>query len=120
MASALIAVTATKPKPENLLLNLLCNVVVPGAVLVWLSKDHLLGPLWATIVALAFPLGYGVYDLARRKKTNFLSIFGIFSVLASGGLMIAKLGGLWFAVKDAIMPTMLGLTVLASLKSKSP
>jgi hypothetical protein len=113
-------VTPEKPKPENLVLNLICNLVLPTIVLIWFSKDRFLGPLWGLIVALIFPVGYGVYDLATRKKTNFLSILGFVSVLASGSLALAKVGGMWFAIKDAVLPTVLGLTVLASLKSKSP
>jgi hypothetical protein len=112
--------TPEKPKPENLLLNLICNLVLPTTVLIWFSKDQFLGPLWGLIVALIFPVGYGIYDLATRKKTNFLSVLGFLSVLASGSLALAKVGGIWFAIKDAVLPTVLGLTVLASLKSKSP
>jgi hypothetical protein len=111
---------AAKTKPENLLLNLVCNLVVPTTVLIWFSKERFLGPVWGLLVALVFPLGYGLYDLATRKKTNFLSILGFLSVLASGGLALAKVGGIWFAIKDAVLPTVLGLTVLASLKSKTP
>ena len=113
-------VNPTRPKPENVLLNLVCNLIVPTFVLIWLSKDRFLGPLWGLIVALAFPLGYGSYDLATRKKTNFLSVLGFVSVLLSGGLALAKVGGIWFAVKDAALPTLIGLTVLASLRSKTP
>jgi hypothetical protein len=114
------AVTLTKPKPENLVLNLICNLLVPTSVLIWFSKDQYLGPVWGLIVALVFPLGYGIYDLATRKKTNFLSVLGFLSVLASGGLALGQFGGIWFAVKDAVLPTVLGFTVLASLRSKSP
>lgn len=113
-------VNSTRPKPENVLLNLVCNLVVPSFVLIWLSKDHLLGPVWGLIVALAFPLGYGSYDLATRKKTNFLSVVGFISVLLSGSLTLLKVGAIWFAVKDAVLPTLIGLTVLASLRSKTP
>lgn len=112
--------SAPAHKPENMLLNLVCNIVVPTVVLIWLSKDHLLGPLWGLIIALLFPLGYGIYDLATRKKTNFLSILGFISVLVSGSLALLKVGGFWFAVKDAAMPTLIGLTVLVSLRSKTP
>jgi hypothetical protein len=114
------AVTPEKPKPENLILNLICNLVIPTTVLIWFSKDRFLGPLWGLIVALIFPVGYGLFDFATRKKTNFLSILGFVSVLASGSLALAKVGGIWFAIKDAVLPTVLGLTVLASLRSKSP
>jgi hypothetical protein len=113
-------VTPAKPKPENLLLNFACNLVVPSVVLIWLSKDQYLGPLWGLLIALIFPLGYGIYDLAVRRKTNFLSVLGVVSVLASGSMALLKVGGMGFAIKDAVLPTMLGLTVLLSLKSKSP
>lgn len=109
-----------KSKPENLALNLACNLVIPTVILIWLSKDRFLGPLWGLIIALIFPISYGVYDFATRKRTNFISILGFVSVLLSGGLTLAKVGGFWFAVKDAALPALIGLTVLASLRSKTP
>jgi hypothetical protein len=84
------------------------------------STDEWLGPLRGLIVALIFPVSYGVYDLITRKKTNFLSILGFVSVLLSGGLALAKVGGMWFAVKEALLPTLIGLSVLLSLRSKTP
>ena len=114
----------TQPKPpakkENPLINLVCNIVVPTLVLMKFSSERWLGPLYGLIVALAFPIGYGIYDLARRKKTNFLSILGFVSVLLSGGLALIKVGGIWFAVKDALLPTLIGVAVLASLRTKKP
>jgi hypothetical protein len=65
--------SSPQAKPENMLLNLVCNIVVPTVVLTNLSAEKRLGPLWALIVAIAFPVAYGVYDLATRKKTNVLS-----------------------------------------------
>jgi hypothetical protein len=109
-----------KTKPENLLLNLACNLVIPTVILIWLSKDKFLGPLWGLIIALIFPISYGLHDFATRKRTNFISILGFFSVLLSGGLTLAKVGGFWFAVKDAALPALIGCTVLASLRSKTP
>jgi hypothetical protein len=108
------------PKKENPLINLLCNIVVPTIVLMRFSTERWLGPLWGLLVALAFPLSYGVYDLLRRKKTNLLSVLGLVSVLLSGGLALLKVGGMWFAVKDAVLPTVIGVAVLASLRSKHP
>jgi hypothetical protein len=84
------------------------------------STDKWLGPLWGLIVALIFPIGYGIYDLATRKKTNFLSILGFISVLLSGGLALAKIGSMGFAIKDALLPTVIGLAVLLSLRTKTP
>lgn len=111
---------STPPKQENLIINLVCNLVVPTVVLMKFSTDRWLGPMWGMIAALILPVGYGVYDLITRKKTNFLSILGTVSVLVSGSLALAKVGGMWFAVKDAILPTLIGISVLASLRTKRP
>ena len=114
--------TATTPthKPENLFLNLICNIVLPTVVLMKFSTDRWLGPLWGLVVALIFPISYGVYDLIKRKKTNFLSVLGFISVLLSGGMGLMKANGFWFAVKDAVLPTCIGALVLATLRSKRP
>src|SRR5687767_2883672 len=37
---------AAQPRQENLWLNLLCNAVVPGFLLSYLSKEQRLGPVW--------------------------------------------------------------------------
>ena len=108
------------PKPENLLLNLLCNIAVPTVVLMKFSTERWLGPLWGLVIALSFPISYGLYDLAKRKKTNFLSVLGFVSVLLSGSMGLMKANGFWFAVKDAVLPTCIGAMVLATLRSKSP
>jgi len=108
------------PKPENLLLNLVCNIALPTLVLMKFSTERWLGPLWGLVVALAFPISYGVYDLIKRKKTNFLSVLGFVSVLLSGGMGLLKADGFWFAVKDAVLPTCIGAMVLATLRSKRP
>jgi hypothetical protein len=113
-------VTATRPKAENLLLNLVCNVAVPTAILSWMSGDRWLGPKWGLLVALAFPVGYGLHDFVVRRRWNFISIIGFASVLMSGGFGLMKVGGLWFAVKDAAIPTVIGLAVLASARAKTP
>lgn len=112
--------SSPSPKRENLFLNLTCNLIVPTFALIQLSKDKWLGPLWGLIVALIPPVAYGIYDLITRRKTNFLSVLGFTSVLLSGSFALMRLGGMWFAVKDATLPTLVGLTLLASLRSKAP
>lgn len=110
---------ATPPPKENILLNLACNVVAPALMLTkggkWLGLD----PKPALLVALAFPLAYGLYDLARRRHFNVLSALGFSSTLATGGLSLLKLDPFWFAVKEAIVPTLIGLAVLLSRHSKA-
>ena len=67
-----------------------------------------------------FPLGYGIHDFAKRRRFNFISIVGFTSVLFSGGFTLMKLDGFWFAVKDAVFPTLIGIAVLASMRAKEP
>lgn len=112
--------SAKAPPRENLLLNLACNVAAPTLILLKLSKAEYLGPKWGLIVALGFPLSYGLFDLVRRKTFNFLSALGFVSTLATGGLGLMKLQPLWFAVKEAAVPTLIGLTVLVSQWCKRP
>jgi hypothetical protein len=71
-------------------------------------------------VALAFPFGYGVVDVIRRRKTNFFSIVGVLSVLLTGGLNQLKADVFWFAVKEAAVPTLFGVAVVWSGRTKRP
>jgi hypothetical protein len=72
------------------------------------------------VAALVFPVSYGLYDFARRRRFNFISAVGFASVLVSGGFGLMKLDGFWFAVKDAAIPTLIGVAVLASMRAKEP
>lgn len=107
-------------KQENLLLNLVFNLVLPTVVLTKFSADKWLGPVWGLVVALAFPISYGLWDFFRRRRTNFISVLGFASVLIGGGLGLLRVGGIWFAVKEAAVPTLVGIAVLLSLRTKKP
>ncbi|RFC51193.1 MAG: hypothetical protein DUW69_000236 [Verrucomicrobia bacterium] len=107
-------------KPENLLINLAFNVAIPAVLMAQLSKENRLGPVWGLVVALLFPLGYGLYDFIARRKTNVLSVLGTVGVLVSGLFGILKLGGFWFAVKDAAIPSLIGVALLATMRSREP
>lgn len=107
-------------KKENILLNLVFNIALPSLVLSKLSTPDRLGPVWGLLVALAFPLGYGAWDYIQRRKTNFISIIGLVSVLLTGGLGLLHVSGFVFALKEAAVPAIIGLAVLVSLKTKTP
>ena len=109
-----------QPKRENLLVNLLCNVALPAVIIAQLSKENRLGPAWGLVVALAFPVGYGIYDFIVRKKTNLLSVLGFVGVLLSGVLGLLKLDGRWFAIKDAAIPTLIGAILLLTMRTREP
>lgn len=108
------------PKRENLLLNLACNIAAPALILSKLSTEERLGPVLGLVVALIFPLGYGVWDAISRRKFNFIAGIGFASTLLTGGFGLAKLDGIWFAVKEASVPLAIALMVMLSMKSKRP
>lgn len=111
---------SSPPKRENLLLNLACNLALPVFILSKLSTPERLGPVGGLLTALAFPLGYGVWDFVQRRQANFVSIIGFASVLLTGGLGLMHIGGFGFAIKEAAVPTVIGIAVLVSLKTKRP
>jgi len=115
------ASTAVPPaKPENLLVSVVCNIVLPALILGKLSTPARLGPAGALVAALLFPLGYGTYDFIRRRKANFIAVISFAGVLLTGSLGLLKLDGFWFAVKDAAISSLIGVAVVASLRSREP
>jgi hypothetical protein len=115
--------TANAPQPrrqENLLLNILFNIAIPTVVLSFLSKENRLGPALGLAVAIAFPVAYAVWDYIVRRKMNAVSVIGFASILLTGGLGVLKADGFWFAVKDAVIPLVIGVMILATLRSKRP
>ena len=82
----------------------------------WLGLD----PKEGLILALAFPLSYGIYDFAARRKYNFFSILGFISILITGGVGLLRIDKDWIAVKEAAVPSLFGLAVLVTLKTPRP
>lgn len=115
-----LPVSAPARKKENLLINLLFNIAIPALVLSKLSSPERLGPVIGLVVALSFPVGYGVWDFLERRQTNFVSILGFASVLLTGGLGLLQVNAFWIAVKEAAVPSVIGLAVLLTLKTKRP
>ncbi|EIK44952.1 hypothetical protein O59_001626 [Cellvibrio sp. BR] len=109
-----------KQKKESFFANLLMNIVIPTLILTKLSDAEYLGPTWALIIALAFPLSYGLRDFVANKKINVFSALGIVSVLLTGGLSLLQLDPEYFAIKEAAIPGILGIVTLISIKTRYP
>lgn len=123
-------------------MNILINVLIPVLALSYLSKDPVIqemlgkevkpwhiGPLKALFVALAFPICYGVWFFVKTKKMNFFSGLGLFSVLLTGGLTlflwnedgtVKENAAVLFGLKEASIPFVLGVAIIASHWSKTP
>lgn len=109
-----------KAKKENLLLNLLLNIAIPTVVLMKFSGENYLGVKLAIVVALAFPIGYGLLDFRNRHKINFFSILGVVSVLLTGSISLLELDPKYIAIKEASIPGLLGIATLISIKTRWP
>lgn len=109
-----------KPKRESLLLNLVMNIVLPTLILTKLSDDDRLGPTYALILALSFPLIYGLRDFLINKRFNIFSIIGFVSVLLTGGISLLKLDTQYLIIKEAAVPGLLGLICLLSALTQKP
>ena len=107
-------------KKENPLYSLLFNIVVPVLILTKLSKPELLGPLYGLLIALLFPLGYGIFDFIRVKTINFISLLGLVSVLLTGVFSLFELDPFWIAVKEAAVPLVIGIVIAGSAFIKEP
>ncbi|MGK0445517.1 MAG: hypothetical protein ACJA1U_002464 [Bermanella sp.] len=132
----------TPAKKESMLANLLLNIVIPTLILMkgsespWLLaqlqgidaqlgwalgvfyQDH--GIRLAIVVALAFPIIYGLHDFKRAGKVNMFSALGVFSILLTGGISLLELDPQYIAIKEAAIPGILGLVTVISLKTRFP
>lgn len=106
-----------KPRP---MIDLLISIIIPSAILLKLSGADDLGASGALIVALAFPLCWGMFELFKYKKFNFIVLFGLLSVLLTGGIGLLKLDPQWLAVKEATIPGLIGIAVLISTYTRYP
>lgn len=111
---------AVKHKKENPLLNIGLNVVIPSVIMTKFSNAEYLGPVWGLVVALAFPISYGLWDFVSKGKTNFFSLLGLFSVLMTGGIGLMKLDKTWMVVKETAIPAVMGIGVLVSAVMGKP
>lgn len=95
--------------PPNPLAEIILTIVLPSLVLDQLSGPSRLGPFWALVVSLLFPVGFGAWCLWKKTGWNVFSVLGFVTILLSGGLGLLKLDAFWFAVKESAVPVMLGL-----------
>lgn len=109
--------TVAKPNP---LLEIAITIVVPAIVLMKLSGADSLGPLRALLLGLAFPLGWGLWDGWRRRKLSWMAVLGVVSTLLTGGIGLLALDAKWLAVKEAAVPSLIGLVILGSVWTGNP
>lgn len=90
------------------MLNLLFTVVIPVVIFTRF------GSLQGFLLALAFPLGFGLYEIIRKRKLSWQAGLGMFSILLTGGFKILKLPPEWVAWKEGSVPFVLAMAILVS------
>jgi hypothetical protein len=104
--------------PENPLLSLAINILLP--VMILNKGGHYLKPQWTLLIALCFPLIYGIQDYWRRRHKNYVSLMGLANIMLTGSLALLNLNGIWFAFKEASLPLLLGILVFGSAFTANP
>ena len=112
-------VTARTDNNEASFSHIIFNIIIPAFIL---NKGHKWGlpAQLSVLVALSFPLFFTCKTWLKSRKINFVSLLGLLNVLVSGTLTLLALGGLWFAVKEAAFPLLIGTFVLASSWTNQP
>jgi intracellular septation protein A len=106
-----------KPRP---MVDLVVSIILPSYILMKLSGDDDLGASGGLITALAFPLAWGLFELIRYKKFNFIALLGLVSILLTGGIGLFELDTKWLAIKEAAIPSLIGIAVLVSTFTPYP
>lgn len=107
----------SKPQKGGFFSNLLFNIVIPVVILTRFSGEDALGPVWSIVIALVFPIGYGLWEMRLTGKVNGFSILGVVSVVLTGGISLLQLDPKYIAIKEAAIPALIGLAVIVSQKS---
>lgn len=111
----------TAPKQNsNSMLDLLLSIILPSIILMKFSTEEYLGATGGLIIALAFPLGWGLFDLVKHRKFNFIALLGLISILLTGGIGLLALDVKWLAIKEAAVPGLIGIAVLLSVFTPYP
>lgn len=114
-------------KPENPWLNLGFNIILPSFLLIkggklfeslGITGENVDAQVFA--FALAFPIVYGIWDLASRRKFNIFSVIGVLSVILTGGIGLMKMSREWIIVKEGLVPLVLGAAVLITVFTRRP
>ncbi len=102
------------------MVDILISILIPSFILMKMSGTEQLGASGALLVGLAFPLGWGLFELVKYRKFNFIALLGLVSVVLTGGIGLLQLDTQWLAIKEAAIPGIIGLAILISTRTRYP
>ena len=100
------------------LLNIMLNVVLPSIILIKCSSS--IGPVKSLLLALLFPVIYGIQEFIRHKKSNILSVIGFISIFLTGAIGLLQLEPQYLAIKEALIPLVIAVVIFTTQHSKYP
>lgn len=110
----------TTTAKSNPLIEVTITLIIPSLILMKLSAPQDLGAVNALLLALFFPLAWGVRALLRERKVNLFAALGLISILLTGSIGLLQLDTQWLAIKEAAIPGLLGLAVAVSAYTRYP
>jgi intracellular septation protein A len=101
-------------------LEIAVTLLIPSLILMQMSGPEYLGAAGALVLALAFPIAWGLRQLAQTGALGLFAGLGVVSLLLTGGIGLLELDARWLAVKEAAVPAVLGLVVAGSAFTRRP
>lgn len=102
------------------LLEIAVTLLLPSLILMQGTKLEALGPAGALLLALSLPIGWALRTWLTERGFSLFAALGVVSLLLTGGIGLLELETRWLAVKEAAVPAVLGLVVVASVFTGKP
>jgi hypothetical protein len=102
------------------MLKLAITLVIPYLILTRLGGITSLDPRLVLLFALAFPVAWMAAALARRVEIGITPAVGLISILLTAIIGTLANDPAWLAVKEASVPLVFGLAILASSRTSRP
>lgn len=98
--------------------QLAVGFLIPTIILLYFSDESRLGPLWAMVVALIFPLALEFYSLRIRRKPSYISLMAIIGILIIGAISLLGLSEEWLALRRSIVYVIAAFGLIIALRYK--
>lgn len=108
------------PSTRLAAIELGCTIALPLLVLQFGGSWLELGPVGVAVAAALPPAGFLLAQFARERSVGALGVVSLIGVLLTGGVAVLQLDGAWFAVKEGLLPVLLGGLTAASAFSPWP
>lgn len=109
-----------KQSLSNVIIEMVICILLPTMILKKLSGDDQLGVTMALVAALSLPIAWGIWEFIKTKKVKLIPALGFISILLTGGIGLLKLDSAYIAIKEALIPLVIGIAVLVTSKTRSP